>query len=77
LQPNNEYLITIKLQQTAAKYNLVAYTNQLRELVIDKLVKHHWNYNLKICATFEMIKEYMLNVPRTTKELLVLGKFID
>jgi len=67
--------MTIRLQQTAAKYNLVAYTNQLRELVIDKLVEHHWNYNLEICATFEMIKERVLYIPQTTKELLVLGKF--
>ncbi|XP_011684682.1 PREDICTED: dynein heavy chain 12, axonemal-like [Wasmannia auropunctata] len=74
--PSNEYLITIKLQQITAKHNLIAYTNQLRELVIDKLIKYHWNYNLKICATFEIIKERVLNVPRTTKELLELGQYM-
>ncbi|XP_036143308.1 dynein heavy chain 12, axonemal-like [Monomorium pharaonis] len=68
--------MTIKLQQIAAKSNLVAYVNQLRELVIDKLVEHHWNYNLEICATFEMMKERVLNVPQTTKELLALSQYM-
>lgn len=74
MQPNNEYLITIKLQQIAAKHNLIAYVHQLREFVIDELIKRHWSYNLKICSTFEMMKKRVLNIPRTTKELLELGK---
>lgn len=53
----------------------MAYANELRKLIIDKLVERHWIYNLEICATFEMLKERALNVPQTTKELLELGEF--
>lgn len=76
LQPNNEYLMTIKLQQITAKHNLIANVHQLREFIIDELAKRHWNYNLKICSTFEMMKKRVLNIPQTTKELLELGKFV-
>ncbi|KYN39284.1 hypothetical protein ALC56_06325 [Trachymyrmex septentrionalis] len=69
--------MTINLRQTTAKGNLIAYANKQRELVIDNLVTQHWNYNLEICAAFEMMKERVLNIPRTTKELIELGKFID
>jgi len=69
--------MTIILRQTIAKSNLIAYANKQRELVIDNLVTQHWNYNLEICATFEMIKERVLNIPQTTKELIELGEFID
>lgn len=75
MQPDNEYIITTRLNQVAAKRNLVAYANGLRELIIDKLVQRHWTYNLEICTTFEMLKERALDVPQTTKELLELGKF--
>ncbi|XP_072757051.1 dynein axonemal heavy chain 12-like [Anoplolepis gracilipes] len=74
--PDNEYLVTTKLNQVSAKRNLVAYANELRELIIDKLVQHHWTYNLEICTTFEMLKERALNIPRTTKELLELGQYM-
>lgn len=75
LQPDNEYLVTIKLHQAAAKHNLVTSANELLELVIGELVKHHWNYNLEICDAFEVLKERALNVPRATRELLELGVF--
>lgn len=74
LQPNNEYIVTTKLNQVTAKCSLVAYANKLRELIIDKLVQRHWTYNLEICTTFEILKERALNVPRTTRELMELGE---
>ncbi|KAG5311588.1 DYH12 protein, partial [Acromyrmex insinuator] len=74
--PNNEYLMTISLRQTTAKSNLIAYANKQRELFIDNLVTKHWNYNLEICATFEMMKERVLNIPQTTKELIELGQYM-
>lgn len=75
MQPDNEYIITTRLNQVVAKRSLVAYANELRELIIDKLVQRHWTYNLEICNEFEMLKERALDVPQTTKELLELGKF--
>jgi len=65
------------LEQIGAKHDLIVYVNQLRELVIDKLIKHHWSFNYEICATFEMMKKRVLNIPQTTKELLGLGEFIN
>lgn len=58
----------------AAKRGLVSYANELRELVINELVRRHWNYNLEICATFEALRDRALNVPQTTRELLELGE---
>jgi len=75
LQPDNEYLVTIRLYQGTAKRELIIHANELRKLVIDKLVKRHWDYNLEICAIFETVKDRALNVPQTTRELLKLGKF--
>ena len=62
------------IHQAAAKAGLLYYTEEVRRLIIEELVKSHRAYNLEICNTFETIKERALNVPNITKELLELGK---
>lgn len=65
----------MKLYQVAAKRGLVSYADEVQKLVINELVKRHWNYNLEICGMFETLKERVLNVPCSTRELLELGEF--
>ncbi|XP_014471742.1 PREDICTED: dynein heavy chain 12, axonemal [Dinoponera quadriceps] len=74
--PDNEYLSTMSLHQVAAKRGLASYASELRALVIDELVKRHWNYNVEICNIFERLRDRALNVPRTTKEMLELGQYM-
>ncbi|XP_026828420.1 dynein heavy chain 12, axonemal-like [Ooceraea biroi] len=74
--PDNEYLMMTRLYQSIAKRDLVIHANELRKFIIDEFVKHHWNYNLEICAIFETIKDRVLNVPQTTRELLELGQYM-
>lgn len=75
-QPDHEYFSIGIIHQVAAKAGLLYYTEEVRRLIIEKLVETHRNYNLEICDTFEMIRERALNIPHTTKELLELGKFL-
>lgn len=65
------------LHQVVAKRGLASYASELRALVIDELVKRHWNYNVEICNAFERLRDRALNVPRTTRELLELGELLS
>ncbi|XP_017762251.1 PREDICTED: dynein heavy chain 12, axonemal-like [Eufriesea mexicana] len=74
--PDHEYFSIGVIHQVAAKTGLLYYTEEVRKLIIEQLVKTHRNYNLKICDAFEAIKERAINVPNTTKELLELGEYM-
>lgn len=67
----------MSLHQVPAKRGLATCAGELRALVIDELVKRHWNYNVEICNTFERLRDRALNVPRTTRELLELGELFS
>nr|XP_034175500.1 dynein heavy chain 12, axonemal isoform X3 [Osmia lignaria] len=73
---DHEYFPTGTIYQVDAKVGLLHYTGQVRELIIEELIKTHWNYNTEICNAFEDIRERALNVPTTTKELLELGEYM-
>lgn len=65
-----------KLYQEDAKVGLKHYTEQVRELIIQQLVKRHRNLNLEICGAFEELKKRCLDIPANTRELLQLGGYV-
>ncbi|OXU22263.1 hypothetical protein TSAR_003308 [Trichomalopsis sarcophagae] len=72
----NEYFPNCKLYQEEAKKGLKRYTDEVRKLIISELVVRHRNFNLGICAEFEVIREKALRIPEETEELLELGRYM-
>lgn len=73
---DNEFFGFIKLSQIECKDELQKVTENLIDTIAYKLVMQHEWENRDICDTFEMLAMRAKQIPKTTEELMEMGKFL-
>lgn len=62
-----------RLRQTKAKEELISNITDIINMLVNKLVCHHLEYNETICREYEAFKSHAFNIPNNAEELFKLN----